>query len=156
MKVIMKRMAVMSVALVLFCVGTLAQTEKSTKSVTYNSSGVTITPTTQVELAPGQTAYLTIVPQPGYYNVKIYYGIHDSSYEVGQLIVGNNFTAQFFGTLFEGGILEIRANNDANIRDTEYLSVEAEMIPEELWKMVGVRSRTAITITIVSSSSGNN
>lgn len=149
MKESMKRMAAMSVALVLLCVSAVAQNEKSTKNTTYSSSSVTITPGTYVELVPGQTAYLTITPKAGYYNVVIRYD--DEPYQIGQPIVGNCFTATFSGTVNDGGTLTIRANNDAHKGDEGRLDVEAQYIPEDMWKTGGTRSRATITIKIKSS-----
>lgn len=153
MKKIFIKFTVMSVALVLFCVSAVAQNEKSTKNVTYSSPGVTITPSTSIELTPGETKVLTITPNPGYYNVTIYY--NGTPCRVDRPIVGNCFTATYSGTVNYGGTLVISANDDAIELEKGYLDVVVEMIPEGLWKMASARGRTTITITIVSSSGKN-
>lgn len=149
MKTLIKRMVVMSVALVLLCVCAVAQNEKSTRSgsATYDLPTLTVTPN-PVVLVSGAYAIVTITPDPGYYHPIIFY--NGNSYEVGQT--------------FEGGIFRIEPNGtnnsysfkivakDVDEESEESISINVEMIPEELWSLNRnmVRSTPATVIIKVS------
>lgn len=149
MKTLIKRIVVMSVALVLLCVCAVAQNEKSTKngSTTYNYPRLTVAPN-PVVLVSGTDAVVTIIPDEGYYHPTIYY--NGNSYEVGQT--------------FEGGIFRIEPNGtnspysfkivakDVDVKSEESISIYVEAIPEELWNSNRnlVRSSAAIVVIKVS------
>lgn len=119
----MKRIAAMSVALVLLCVGAVALNEEDTRSV----PNLRATPN-PVNLISGGFDVVTIIPDEGYYNPKITY--NGRTYDIDQSFEGEIFT------------VEPNSENSFIIRAKyvtrqahEQLSIDVEMKPEELWSL---------------------
>ena len=148
MKTLVKRMVVMSTALVLLCVCAVAQNEKSTGSgsTTYNYPTLTVTPN-PVVLVSGDYAIVTITPDAGYYHPTIYYDGY--TYEIGQSFEGEIFRVEPNGN--NPYSFKIVAK-DVNKESEESISIDVEMIPEELWSLNRnmVRSTPATVIIKVS------
>ena len=149
MKTLIKRMVVMSAALVLLCVCAVAQNEKSTRSesTTYNYPTLTVAPN-PVVLTSGDIGFVTIIPDVGYYHPTIYY--NGNTYEVGQTFEGEIFRVEPNGTNNTSSFKIVA--KDVNVEREEIISIDVEMIPEELWKSNRnmVRSTPAIVVIKVS------
>ena len=149
MRTLWKRMVVTSVALVLLCAFVVAQHEKSTGSgsTTYNLPTLTVTPN-PVELLSGDSAIVTITPDPGYYHPTIFYDGY--TYEIGQTFEGNIFRVEPNGTNNPSSF-KIIAKYVGEERE-ESISIYVKMIPEELWSLNRnmVRSTPATVIIKVS------
>ena len=149
MKTLIKRMVVMSVALVLLCAFVVAQNEKSTRSgsATYDLPTLTVTPN-PVVLVSGAYAIVTITPDAGYYHPTISYD--NQTYEVGQTFEGEIFRVEPNGTNNPYSFKIVA--KDVNKESEESISINVEMIPEELWSLNRnmVRSTPATVIIKVS------
>ena len=149
MKTLIKRMVVMSVALVLLCVCAVAQHEKSTRSgsATYDLPTLTVTPN-PVVLVSGAYAIVTITPDPGYYHPTIYY--NGNSYEVGQTFEGGIFRIEPNGTNSPNSFKIVA--KDVGEESEERISINVEINPEGLWSLNKnmVRSTPATVIIKVS------
>lgn len=124
MKTLVKRMAVMSVALILLCVGAVAQNEKSTKNTRNGSYGVTVSPN-YVLLMPGEEIIVTITPEAGYAHPFLIYD--GSSFQIADVVVGDSFIA----CLLDDGRIFIQANSDAKEIDSDVIYVRALPINED-------------------------
>lgn len=149
MKTLVKRMVVMSAALVLLYVCAVAQHEKNTRSgsTIYDYPSVTVTPN-PIELLPGDSATVTVTPEIGYYHPIIFYD--GNSYEIGQTFEGEIFRVEPNGTNNPYSF-KIVAKDVNDVRE-ENISIFVEMIPEELWSLNRnmVRSTPATVIIKVS------
>ena len=152
MKTLVKRMVVMSTALILLCVCAVAQNEKSTKGggTTYNYPTLKVTPN-PVDLVSGAYAIVTITPDAGYYNPTIYY--NDNSYKLDETFKsfeGEIFRVEPYGTNNPYSFKIVA--KDVNKESEESISIDVEMIPEELWSLNRnmVRSTPATVIIKVS------
>ena len=146
MKTLIKRMTVMSVTLVLFCALVIAQNEKSFKTVTVDSYGVTLYPSGNIVLAQGDSIAVTIVPWEGYGHPSI--SFNNNTYGERVLITGENFTA-----VLNGHILTIRANNSGLTElYPEYMKVVVQMIglEDKLKNRISHNGEASISITVVS------
>lgn len=127
MKTLMKRMAVMSVALVLLCVSAVAQNEKSNENVTNvtndSSHGVIVSPS-YVQMKPGDIKCVVIILEPGYVNPVLIY--HGESFELNnQKIHASCFVAEITSLGSSGGIITITANSNVNSIDSDVFYVKA-------------------------------
>ena len=139
----------MSAALVLLYVCAVAQHEKNTRSgsTIYDYPSVTVTPN-PIELLPGDSAIVTITPDAGYYHPTISYD--NQTYEVGQTFEGEIFRVEPNGTNNSYSFKIVA--KDVNKESEESISIDVEMIPEELWSLNRnmVRSTPATVIIKVS------
>ena len=121
---LIKRMATVSVALILLCVCVVAQNEKSTKSVTDEEYGVIVNPD-YVALLPGGLCNVTVITKAGYKNPYLIF--RDVIYELeGDEICGGFFTATILNKTSSSLYVEIRANNNELI-DSDIIYVRAMM-----------------------------
>lgn len=146
---LIKRMVVMSVALVLLCVCAVAQNEKSTKngSTTYNYPRLTVAPN-PVVLVSGTYAIVTITPDPGYYHPTIFY--EGYAYEINQTFEGDIFRVEPDGTNNSSSFKIVA--KDVDEESEERISINVEIKPEGLWSLNKnmVRSTPATVIIKVS------
>ena len=139
---LIKRMATVSVALILLCLGVVAQNENSTKSFTNEEYGVVVP--SLVEMTSGEVRILTITPLQGYDNPFLIYGNNINS-----VVERESFSAIIYKDKLSGAyFLEITAK-DVNETKNDVIFVRAmQKYPE-----FGVNSRTnedpGVRVTII-------
>ena len=113
----------MSAALILLCVVTVAQNEKSTKGVTDNTHGVIVSQST-LTLSPGEEAYVSYTVELGYKDpVLIYNG---KSFEMSdRYIFGDFFLAEILTANSSGGLLRIITDLDIDEDKSDVIYVKA-------------------------------
>lgn len=122
---LIKRMATVSVALILLCVCVVAQNEKSTKSVTDEEYGVIVNPD-YVALLPGGLCNVTVITKAGYKNPYLIF--QDVIYELeGDKIYGDSFTATILNKTSSSLYVEIKANDNNELIDSNIIYVRAMM-----------------------------
>jgi hypothetical protein len=114
-----KQIAVISISLVLFCVGAIAQNEKSTKSTRNGSYGVSVS-VPSVEIKPKGFAYIKIVVEEGYHNPFLIdeYGNSNS------IVYGEVFTARIT-TVNGNRCVYIETSGNIKEKKTETIYVKA-------------------------------
>lgn len=129
MKDLIQRVAMMSVALILFCSTVTAKNVNDDKGMTENSSGVTVDGS--VTIKPGKTKKLKITILEGFEKpLLIYIG---EGFDVNTRIEGKAFSA---GIIKEEGnyFLQIKARETAS-KGTETIYVKAQKIVKQMPKL---------------------
>ena len=126
MKNILKKITVMSITLVLFCVSAVAQNENQTRSTTDESFGVEL----ERDLVILTVDYFDVVGVtllPGYIEpYLIYEGVR---YDVGEMIDADFFSATLVVENDNYSIV-ILADKELKIADSNYLFVRASVNPD--------------------------
>ena len=125
MLTLVKRMAVMSVALILLCVAAVAQNEKSTKNVQNDNHGVIVSPN-YVLLKPGEEIYVNVTVEEGYVNPLLIYA--GESFDINDtFIFGEIFMAELLVSNSGGYLIRIIAYSDVDTIDSETIYVKAQI-----------------------------